>query len=162
MSSAWPSVLLILCAPVWFRSSRLSQICAPPHCSRQPLGKIQRRRAADVVLQQVVQLGLKRRVLPGLVILRRQLIEGPRQRLRHIPAAKGAKPAGGIGEWLLHDGHRISIVSGCAGLVKAVRMSFLQLQLQAVAAGSCRRTVQGDDLSLPWRKPMILVVPLDC
>ncbi|KAG1524523.1 hypothetical protein G6F50_018521 [Rhizopus delemar] len=29
-SRAWPMVLLILCAPVWFRSSRLSRICAPP------------------------------------------------------------------------------------------------------------------------------------
>ena len=29
-SSAWPMVSLILCAPVWFRSSRLSRICAPP------------------------------------------------------------------------------------------------------------------------------------
>ena len=30
VSSAWPSVLLILWAPVWLRSSRLNQICAPP------------------------------------------------------------------------------------------------------------------------------------
>ena len=29
-SMAWPMVLLILCAPVWLRSSRLSRICAPP------------------------------------------------------------------------------------------------------------------------------------
>ena len=34
-SSAWPMVLLILCAPVWLRSSRLSQICAPPIFSDQ-------------------------------------------------------------------------------------------------------------------------------
>ena len=32
-SSAWPSTLLILCAPVWQRSSRLSQMRAPPQCS---------------------------------------------------------------------------------------------------------------------------------
>ena len=30
VSSAWPSTLLILCDPVWFRSSRLSRIRAPP------------------------------------------------------------------------------------------------------------------------------------
>ena len=36
-SSAWPSALLILCAPVWLRSSRLSQT-ARPAASRQPLG----------------------------------------------------------------------------------------------------------------------------
>ena len=29
-SSAWPMQLFTLGAPVWFRSSRLSQICAPP------------------------------------------------------------------------------------------------------------------------------------
>ena len=32
-SSAWPMVLLILCAPVWFRSSRLSRMRAPPTSS---------------------------------------------------------------------------------------------------------------------------------
>src|SRR5579875_626966 len=31
-TSACPTVLLILCAPVWFRSSRFSRICAPPTC----------------------------------------------------------------------------------------------------------------------------------
>ncbi len=31
-SNAWPMVLLILCAPVWLRSSRFNQICAPPQC----------------------------------------------------------------------------------------------------------------------------------
>ena len=36
-SSAWPMQLLILCAPVWFRSSRLNQICAPPTFSDQRL-----------------------------------------------------------------------------------------------------------------------------
>ena len=32
-SRAWPSELLILWAPVWFRSSRLSQTLAPPQWS---------------------------------------------------------------------------------------------------------------------------------
>ena len=32
-SNAWPIVLFTLCAPVWFRSSRLSRIRAPPRCS---------------------------------------------------------------------------------------------------------------------------------
>ena len=32
-SSAWPSELLILCAPVWASSSRLNQSCAPPSFS---------------------------------------------------------------------------------------------------------------------------------
>ena len=35
-TSAWPTVLLILCAPVWFRSSRFNRICAPPtFCDRR-------------------------------------------------------------------------------------------------------------------------------
>jgi hypothetical protein len=33
VSSACPSTLLILCEPVWLRSSRLSQMRAPPACS---------------------------------------------------------------------------------------------------------------------------------
>ena len=33
VSSACPSTLLILCEPVWLRSSRLRMICAPPACS---------------------------------------------------------------------------------------------------------------------------------
>jgi hypothetical protein len=32
-SSAWPIALLILCAPVWRRSSRLKRIFAPPASS---------------------------------------------------------------------------------------------------------------------------------
>ncbi|KAJ0412979.1 hypothetical protein BJY00DRAFT_297615 [Aspergillus carlsbadensis] len=31
-SSANPTQWLILCAPVWFRSSRFTKICAPPSC----------------------------------------------------------------------------------------------------------------------------------
>ena len=34
-SSAWPTVLLILCAPVWFRSSRLSQTRAPTRSEKR-------------------------------------------------------------------------------------------------------------------------------
>ncbi|CFN68621.1 Uncharacterised protein [Bordetella pertussis] len=36
-SSAWPMQLLTLCAPVWLRSSRLNQICAPPRRCDQRL-----------------------------------------------------------------------------------------------------------------------------
>ena len=32
VSNAWPSTLLILCAPVWFRFSRLRKIVAFPQC----------------------------------------------------------------------------------------------------------------------------------
>ena len=51
-SSAWPTALLILCAPVCARSSRLSQMRAPPTCCAQPLGEVERRLAADVVARQ--------------------------------------------------------------------------------------------------------------
>ncbi len=61
-SSAWPTALLILCAPVCARSSRLSQMRAPPTSARQPLGEVERRLAADVVAAERGQLGREGRV----------------------------------------------------------------------------------------------------
>ena len=52
----------------------------------ESLGKVQRRRAAHIVFQQVVELGLKMRIsLRGVVFLD-QLIEREDQCLRHVPA----------------------------------------------------------------------------
>ena len=59
-SSAWPTALLILCAPVWARSSRLSQTDAPrPPRSASAAAGIGKtgRRAADEVAVQPAQLG---------------------------------------------------------------------------------------------------------
>ena len=39
-SSAWPRTLLILCEPVWFRSSRLRKIRTPPACSAKRLASV--------------------------------------------------------------------------------------------------------------------------
>ena len=63
----------------------------------QPLGVIQRRGAADVVLEQVGQLGLELRVALGLVVRHDQLFEGPHQRLGHIPPAECAETPGRVG-----------------------------------------------------------------
>ena len=63
--------LLILCAPVWFRSSRFSQICAPPSFSRPALRVIDGRRPADVVLELVVELGDERGIVAIARVLRR-------------------------------------------------------------------------------------------
>ena len=59
-SSAWPSALLILCAPVCVRSSRLRKMRAPPRgFGARRVGLVERRRPPDVVLQQVVELVAK-------------------------------------------------------------------------------------------------------
>ena len=47
-------VLFTLCAPVWFKSSRFNQICAPPKCSGQSHGMVNGTGAADVVFQIAV------------------------------------------------------------------------------------------------------------
>ena len=65
-SSAWPTVLLILCAPVWLRSSRLKS--RSPRCGAgQPFGAVDRRGAADEVAQHVVILAPERRIGERLV-----------------------------------------------------------------------------------------------
>ena len=51
----------------------------------EPTRVIQRRGPAHVISQQRLQLCLKGIVLPGLVIGPGQFVQGPRQRLRHVP-----------------------------------------------------------------------------
>ncbi len=57
---------------------------------------VQRRRAADVVLEQHRQFGLKRGVLAGFVVFGRQFIERVDKRFGHIAPAELAEAAGGI------------------------------------------------------------------
>ena len=61
-SSAWPSALLILCAPVCVRSSRFRKIRAPPAAAASRARLVERRRPPDVVRQQVDRA---RRGTPG-------------------------------------------------------------------------------------------------
>ena len=77
-----PSTLLILCEPVWLRSSRLSSI-RTPSSSRQPVALGERRRSAGVVAQQVVELGAE---APGRP---RPRGTRPRARGRPAPASRG-------------------------------------------------------------------------
>ena len=56
----------------------------------ESFGEVERRGAADVVLQQVGEFALKGGVLAGLVVIDRQLVEGSDQRLGHVAAAVGA------------------------------------------------------------------------
>ena len=63
----------------------------------EPLGMIERRRPADVVLQQRRQLGLKCGILAGFVVLDGQFIERANERFGHVASAKCAEAAGGIG-----------------------------------------------------------------
>ena len=59
---------------------------------RQPLGKVKRRRPPRIILQQIGQLRLKRRVRLGHIVLMLQFEQRRHQRLRHIPPAIHAKP----------------------------------------------------------------------
>ena len=57
-SRAWPSTLLILCEPVWLRSSRLSSTRQPSSAGQ--VGALgEQRRPAGVVAQQAVELARK-------------------------------------------------------------------------------------------------------
>ena len=90
-SSTCPTVLLILCAPVWFRSSRLSQTGAPTR-SREPRRDAQRRRPSDVVRAA----GRRARARNAGSRMRRverrlELVERGDQRLGHVAAAEGAE-----------------------------------------------------------------------
>ena len=85
-SSAWPSALLILCAPVWARSSRFRKMRAPPNAadSRRRLG--QRRGTSHVVLQQPIELLVKLRVLGAAEVRALELLDRLDERLGHVAA----------------------------------------------------------------------------
>ena len=68
----------------------------PAQLAREPLGKIQRRRAAAKLLQVILELALKFRVALRPEIFGLQLLQRMHQRLRHIPAAVGAEMAARI------------------------------------------------------------------
>ena len=101
-SSACPSALLILCAPVCVRSSRLRNM-RTRRVALRGLGStsrarlVERRRPADVVLQQAIELVAERRVRAGGEVARRQLLDRRDQRLGHEAAAVGAEVAAGVG-----------------------------------------------------------------
>ena len=65
---------------------------------------IQRRRAADIIVQQLVKFRLKRTVLRGLLILGGQLVQGPGQRFWDVTAAKVAESTSRIGHLATGDG----------------------------------------------------------
>ena len=90
VSSAWPSTLRILCAPVWLRSSRLSSTRQPDR-GAEPLGEVERAGHAGVLAQDRVELGHERRVGHRLLPGDGQLVERRDQRLGHEPAAEVAE-----------------------------------------------------------------------
>ncbi len=76
----------------------------------QPRGKIQRRGTSDVMLPQIIQLGLKRGIRTSAVIFDRQIVERPGERFRYVPAAVIAETAFRVGyvaagwhEWQLRE-----------------------------------------------------------
>ena len=96
-SSAWPSTLLILCEPVWLRSSRLSSRRMPSSLA-EVVALGEDRRAAGVVAQDVVELA---RGTPGsaqaVAERRLQLLARRHKRLGDEPPAELAEAAGGVG-----------------------------------------------------------------
>ena len=99
-SSAWPSTLLILCEPVWLRSSRLSS-SRSPSCSAETVALGERRWSAGVVAQQVVELGAEGGVGPGRAEGGLELEAGRHERLGDEPAAELAEAA--VGRRLGHE-----------------------------------------------------------
>ena len=69
----------------------------PAGVFREPLGVKERRRAADVVLQVIVQPRLKLGIGLRLLVGRGELIERVHQRFGHEPAAERAEPAQDVG-----------------------------------------------------------------
>ena len=98
-SSAWPITLLTLCAPVWFRSSRLRIDLRAAELSRPALGVIDRARAADVMLELVCELreelGIARDSARTPPSARRARGSAFRRRTRRRTGRNGrARPAG--------------------------------------------------------------------
>ena len=85
-------VLLILWAPVWFRSSRLSTTRAPT-ASAEPGRLGQGRRPADELGQQAIELAQNAGSSRARVIECGQIIQCRDEGFGHIAATIGTKPA---------------------------------------------------------------------
>ena len=109
-------VLLILCAPVWFRSSRLSRMRAPPTSLAEPLGVVDRARAADVVREVAFEFGDEGRIDACGVVGGGQFLQRPDQGLGDEAAAEAAEMAVGIGV-----GVEIDAAAGASGLATATQ-----------------------------------------
>ena len=93
---------MILCEPVWLRSSRLSSRRMPS--SRAEVVALgEDRRATGVVAQDRVELVAERRVGPGLAERRLQLLARRHEGLGHEATTELAEPPG-VGR-LLHEAH---------------------------------------------------------
>ncbi len=64
----------------------------------EALRVIKWRGAANVILEQIGQLGVERRVSLGLLVRHHQLVQGPHQRLGHVPATEWTKASRRIGD----------------------------------------------------------------
>ena len=66
---------------------------APPHAARQPRRLVERRRPADVVLQQPVELRVERRIVARREVGALELLDRRDQRLGHEAPAELAEVA---------------------------------------------------------------------
>src|SRR5262249_42784688 len=96
VSSAWPSTLLILCEPVWLRSSRLSRSRIPSWGPRL-VHSVSRAGPPGVVGERGGELGPEAGAGPRLPEALVQLVAGGDQRLGDLHPAVVAEAAGGTG-----------------------------------------------------------------
>ena len=89
-SSAWPIVLLILCAPVWLRSSRLSTTVAPASAPSRGASVSGEGRPTNSA-SSASYSAQKARIAADAVVQRREIVERGDERLGHVPAAVGTE-----------------------------------------------------------------------
>ena len=95
VSSAWPSTLLILCEPVWLRSSRLRMMRAPPACSAKRGTSVMIDGRPGVAAVQLGELGLERGIGLGGLVRGGELVDRGDERLGHEAPAELAEEGSG-------------------------------------------------------------------
>ena len=101
VSSACPSTLLILCEPVWLRSSRLSRTRAPPACSPNRRASVSGLGRPVYVASSPAELGLER----GSA--------GPSRTPRSARPARPSAPRGRTARRTGRSGRRVEASAWC-------------------------------------------------
>ena len=91
-SRPWPIALLILCAPVWARSSRLSQTSAPQRRESSP-ANVSGVGPSDPGAQLRVEFGLERGIRQDVAYALLESVEGRHQRFGDIAPAERDRTA---------------------------------------------------------------------
>jgi hypothetical protein len=92
----WPIALLILCAPVWFRSALEINLCAAEVFGKA-FSKVKRRGSTDEFREIVGEFALKLRVVLRAKVFGLQFLQRVHQRLGNVTSAILAEVALGVG-----------------------------------------------------------------